>query len=58
MNEKKNRYKAFKKLQILGLFNEANLAKEAYNESKRVAKRLVWLAKSEAGCIFCYYIRP
>ena len=46
--KKKNRYKAFKKLQIQELFNEANIAKEAYNESKRVAKRLVWLAKSEA----------
>ena len=48
VNEKKSRYKAFKQLQIQGLFNEANIAKEAYNESKRVAKRLVWLAKSEA----------
>ena len=44
VNERRNRYKAFKKLQIQGLFNEANIAKEAYNESKR----LVWLAKSEA----------
>ena len=48
MNEKRNRYEAFKKLLLQGLFNEANIAKEAYNESKRVAKRLVWLAKSEA----------
>ena len=48
VNEKRNRYKAFKKLLLQGLFNEANIAKEAYNESKRVAKRLVWLAKSEA----------
>ena len=48
VNEKRNRYKAFKKLQSQGLFNEANIAKEACNESKRVAKRLVWLAKSEA----------
>ena len=47
MNEKRNRYKAFKKLQIQGLFNEASITKEAYNESKRVAMRLVWLAKSE-----------
>ena len=48
VNEKRNRYKAFKKLQIQGLYNEANISKKAYNESKRVAKRLVWLAKSEA----------
>ena len=48
VNEKKNRYKAFKKLKIQGLYNEANIAKKAHNESKRVAKRLVWLAKSEA----------
>ena len=47
VNEKKNCYKAFKKLQIQRLFDEANIAKEAYNESKRIAKRLVWLAKSE-----------
>ena len=44
MNEKSNRYKAFKNLQIQRRYNEANIAKEAYNESKR----LVWLAKSEA----------
>ena len=48
VNEKRNRYEAFKKLLVQGLFNEAKIAKEAYNESKRVAKRLVWLAKSEA----------
>ena len=47
VNEKRNRYKAFKKLQIQGLFNEANIAKEAYNESKCVARRLVWLEKAK-----------
>ena len=44
VNEKRNCYKAFKKLLIQGLF-KAYIAKEAYNESKRVAGRLVWLAK-------------
>ena len=44
----KNHYKALKQLQIQELFEEANIVKEAYNESKRVAKRLIWLAKSEA----------
>ena len=53
VNEKRNRYKAFKKLQIQGLFNETNIAKEAYNESKRVGKK-----RSGKGRIFCYYIRP
>ena len=48
MNEKRNRNKTCKKLQIQGLFNEGNIAKEAFNESKRVAKRLVCLAKSGA----------
>ena len=48
VKEKRNRYKAFIKLQIQGLYNEANIAKEAYNESKRVTKRFVWLAKSGA----------
>ena len=48
VKEKRNCYEALKKLLIQGLFNEFNIAKEVYNESKRVAKRLVWLARSEA----------
>ena len=48
VKEKRNRYNTFKKLVIQGLFNEANIGKEAYKESKRIAQRLVRLAKSEA----------
>jgi len=34
-------------INIVGKVVEAKEAKTAYNEAKRVAKRVVWLAKSE-----------
>ena len=46
--EKRSRFKAYNALRKAGKSAEANEAKLAYNEAKRVAKRVVWLAKSEA----------
>ena len=42
-----NSYKAYNALKKVGKVVEAKEAKAAYNEAKRVAKRVVWLAKSE-----------
>ena len=47
VKEKRIRYKAYNALKKAGKVVEAKEAKTAYNEAKRVAKRVVWLAKSE-----------
>jgi len=47
VKEKWIRYKAYNALKKVGKVVEAKEAKTAYNEAKRVAKRVVWLAKSE-----------
>ena len=47
VKEKRIRYKAYNALKKVSKVVEAKEAKTAYNEAKRVAKRVVWLAKSE-----------
>ena len=42
-----NRFAIYVFLHSVGKVVEAKEAKAAYNEAKRVAKRVVWLAKSE-----------
>ena len=48
INQKKSRYRTFKKLRKQGHTPETIAAKEAYNLAKWVSKHVVWLAKSEA----------
>jgi len=47
VKEKRIRYIAYNALKKVGKVVEAKEAKTAYNEAKRVAKCVVWLAKSE-----------
>ena len=47
VKEKRIRYKAYNALKKAGKVVEAKESKTAYNEAKRVAKHVVWLAKSE-----------
>jgi len=42
-------FKAYNNLRKQGLTTEANAAKTVYNDAKRVAKRVIWLAKLAAG---------
>ena len=46
--EKRARFKAYNTLKKGGKTDEAKEAEAAYRDAKRVAKRVVWLAKSEA----------
>ena len=46
--EKRARFKAYNNLKKQGKCDEAKTAKAAYDEAKRLAKRVVWFAKSEA----------
>ena len=48
INDKRSRYRTYKKLRKHGHMPETIAAKEAYNLAKRVSKHVVWLAKSEA----------
>ena len=48
INEKRSRYRTYKKLKKQGHTPETIAAKETYNLGKRVSKHAVWLAKSEA----------
>ena len=48
INEKRSRYKTYKKLRKQGRTPETIAAKETYNLAKRFYKHVVWLAKSEA----------
>ena len=48
VNEKRARYKIYNTLKKQGKTAETNAAKATYNAAKRVAKHVVWLAKSEA----------
>ena len=48
INEKRSRYRTYKKLRKQGHTSETIAAKEAYNLAKRVSKHVVWIAKSEA----------
>ena len=48
INEKRVRFRAYNVLRKQGKIAEANAAKSEYNDAKRVAKRVVWAAKSEA----------
>ena len=48
INEKRRRYRTYKKLRKQGHTPETIAAKEAYNLAKRVSKHVVWIAKSEA----------
>ena len=48
IKEKRSRYKTYNALKKSGNVTESREAKTAYNEAKRIAKHVVWLAKSEA----------
>jgi hypothetical protein len=48
IKEKRARYKTYNALKKAGNVIETNEAKTTYNDAKRVAKHVVWLAKSEA----------
>ena len=48
VNEKRARFKAYNTLKKQGKTAESTAAWEAYTAAKRVAKHVVWLAKSEA----------
>ena len=49
ISEKRKRFKAYNKLRRQKQCADAIAAKTAYNNAKRHAKRVVWLAKTEAG---------
>ena len=48
IREKRARFKAYNALKKESMSAEAKQAKTAYIDAKRLAKRAVWLAKSEA----------
>ena len=48
VREKRACFKTYKNFKKLGKTAEAKKARTAYNETKRVAKHVIWLAKSEA----------
>ena len=58
INEKRRRYRTYKKLRKQGHTPETIPAKEAYNLAKRVSKHVVWLAKSEAEKEVFAHISP
>ena len=48
VKEKRARFKVYNALKKAGKLSEAKEAKATYNEAKRIAKHVVWVAKSEA----------
>ena len=49
IKEKRARFKTYNTLRKAGKVIEAKEAKTAYNDARRTAKHVVWLARSEAG---------